>query len=103
LLQRLEQIRGNVEIADAAAVGNLLEVDDAFGELRVALVDLLLFVDVALEVRAARVILRIGADVEPPRAFRIHLRLRTLRPFRGRPRPGRGGGARGSTPPATDP
>src|SRR5205814_9717583 len=79
LLQRLEKISGDVEVADAAAIGDLAEIHQPLARLPVARVRLRLFGDVAGEVVPGRMILRVRTDVQLPRTFGIHRRLRTLR------------------------
>jgi hypothetical protein len=77
LLQGLKQVRRHVEVADAAAVLDLREIGDPFGDFGVAAIGVGFGLDLPFEVDAGAVILRIVADVQPARAFRIHLRLRS--------------------------
>ena len=79
LLERLEQIRGNVEIADAAAICHFPVGHDAFRDIRVPPVHDRLAIDVTREVIAGRVIRRVRTDIQPLRARRIHLWRRTRR------------------------
>ena len=70
-LQRLEDVGRDVQIADAAAVFHLLEIDDAVARCCESRVGPGLRVDLGLVVWL-RVIVGIVADVEPLRAFRVH-------------------------------
>ena len=79
LHERLEQIGGNIHVADAAAVADFLEVHHTFAGFRVAPVRFGLGLDVALEVVAGCVIVRIRADVELTRARLVDLNGRTGR------------------------
>ncbi len=82
LLERLEQIRGNVEIADAAAICHFPVGDDAFRDICVPPVHDGLAIDVTREVIAGRMIRRVRTDIQPLRARRIHLWRRTRRRLR---------------------
>src|SRR5206468_10656276 len=81
LIERLKQIGRNVEIADAAAVGDLLEIHDAARRCGEPLIDFLFLLDILLEVAAERVVVGIVADVELPGALRVDLWFGSRRPL----------------------
>ena len=74
--ERLEEIGRDVQVPDAAAVGDLLEVDDALAQLRVPRFGLRPARRWRLVVGADRLVGRIGRHVESPGPLRVHRDLR---------------------------
>ena len=77
LLEWLEEVRGNVQVPDAAAIRDLAIRDDSLRDLGVPRVDRGLPFDIPLEVVADGVIVGIRADVQPFDPRGIHRRARS--------------------------
>ena len=92
LHERLEEVRGNLEVADRALVRHFLVIDDALAQLGVPGVGGYARVDIALEVCAEGLVLRVLRHVELARAVRVHDGLWARRARGGR---GLAGGGRG--------